>query len=295
MRLSVIIPNYNGGKTIEKCIKSIYTQKIEIEQLIVVDDASTDNSVRLVKDKFPEVNIIEHSKNYGAAKARNDGIKKANGDSLLFVDSDVYLSDFCIKTMSKYINESDITYPTVLFENGSLLSPAFENEKKYIRRSPVFMIKRDSLDKLDEFFDESYGIYYEDIDFFARCYLAGLKCQYVHQGVAYHSVLPSHRNLEKRFYLETKNKIYCMLKFLNLPRSVKDLLALPTPGIMLLVLPVLFSNRNIYSGYPDHADQEKLSSSRLRLFLTFLKAISWNVFHLTDIIKRRQKYDIAAM
>jgi len=288
MRLSIIIPNYNGSKTIEKCIESIRTQKIEIERITVVDDGSTDNSVRLVKDKFPGVRIIKHSKNYGAAKARNDGIKNSRGDLLLFVDSDVYLSDSCIAEMLRYINEFDIVYPTVFFENGEVFSPASSNEKAYIRKSPVFLIKKKALSKLDEFFDENYFIYYEDVDFFARCYLAGLKCQYVPEAVAYHAVIFHSRDLEQRFYLETKNRIYCAIKFLSIPESVKRLLLIPKLGYLLITLRIALSNKNIYSNYPDHGGNIKLTSSRIRAIYIVFKAIIWNIANLRTSLRKRK-------
>lgn len=288
MRLSIIIPNYNGSKTIEKCIDSVYAQKIKIEQLIVVDDASTDNSVGLVKDKFPEVRVIEHSRNYGVAKARNDGIKNSDGDLLLFVDSDVYLSNSCIEEMLKYVNEFDIVYPTVFFENGDVLSPASSNEKAYIRRSPVFLIKREALNKLDEFFDENYFIYYEDVDFFMRCYLAGLKSKYINTATAYHIIISHSRNLERRFYLEAKNRIYCVIKFLDTSKTARKFLLIPTPKDVLNMARVAFSNKNIYSSYPDHAGEDKLSKSRVKLIYFLLKAILWNVFKLKENLGKQK-------
>jgi hypothetical protein len=288
MKLSIIIPNYNGSKTIEKCIDSVYAQKIEIEELIMVDDASTDNSVRLVKEKFPKVHIIEHGKNYGAAKARNDGIKNSKGNLLLFVDSDVYLSNSCIEEMLKYINEFDIVYPTVFFENGDVLSPASSNEKAYIRRSPVFLMKKEALSKLDEFFDEGYFIYYEDVDFFTRCYLAGLKSKYVPESVAYHIITFDSRDLERRFYLETKNRIYCVIKFSGISESTKRLLLIPKLGYLLVALRIAFSNKNIYSNYPDHAGEDKLSDSRVKLIYLLFKAILWNILNLRESLRKRK-------
>lgn len=288
MRLSIIVPNHNGSKTIEKCIESIYAQKIDTKEIIVIDDASTDNSVRLVKEKFPNVHIIEHSKNYGAAKARNTGIKSSNGDLLLFVDSDVYLSNYCIVEMLKYVNEFDIIYPTVFFENGDILSPAFPNEKIYIRRSPVFMIKREALNKLDEFFDENYFIYYEDVDFFTRCYLAGLKSHYVPEAVAYHAIVFDGRDLEQRFYLETKNRIYCAIKFSGIPESAKRLLLIPGLGCLLDTFRIAFSNKNIYSNYPDHMGKNKLTNSRMRAIYIVFKAIIWNILNWRESLKKQR-------
>lgn len=288
MDLSIIIPNHNGRRTIEKCIKSIDAQRVKMKQLILVDDASTDNSARLVKERFPEIRIIEQNKNYGAAKARNDGIKNSRGDLLLFVDSDVYFSDSCLEEMLKYINKFDIIYPTVIFENGKVFSPATSNEKIYIRRSPVFLITRKALDRLDEFFDENYFIYYEDVDFFLRCYLAGLKCKYVERATAIHAVLPDGRNLERRFYLEAKNRIYCVIKFSKTFEKARKFIRIPTPRDVINTARTAFSNKNIYSNYPDHAGPDKICRSRLKLIHVLWRAILWNIFNLRTSLRKRR-------
>ena len=85
MKLSIVIPNYNGSKTILKTIKSIPKEY----EIIVVDDCSTDDSVKLIEKKFPKVKVVKLDKNSGAAKARNTGVKDSKGELILF-GSDTY-------------------------------------------------------------------------------------------------------------------------------------------------------------------------------------------------------------
>ena len=288
MQLTVIIPNYNGVITLERCLTSIYSQNIKPMEIIMVDDASTDNSVKTVKSKYPEVRVIRNQRNYGAAQARNRGIANSKGEILLFIDSDVYFNSACLEQMLQYIEKFDIVYPTVLFESGEMFSPAFEQEKLYIRRSPLFLIKKNSLGKLDDYFDENYFIYYEDVDFFMRCYLAGLKSKYVNTATAFHSIMSHSRNLERRFYLEAKNRIYCIIKFSSSSKSARKFLLIPNIRHVWNMVYIAYSNKNIYSSYPDHAGEDKLSNSRVKLIYILIKAIMWNILNLGRSLGKRR-------
>lgn len=133
--VSVIIPTYNREKTIERAINSVLKQTYENIEIIVVDDASTDNTesvVRTISD--PRLKYIKVEKNRGACNARNVGIDNAKGEYIAFQDSDdVWHSDkistqldkmrkmnadvsFC--ALNKYISGSEnaIVYPCELKE-----------------------------------------------------------------------------------------------------------------------------------------------------------------------------------
>ena len=84
---SIIIPLYNAEKTLEKCLNAIYDSSYQKFEVLVVDDASQDNSLKIARS-FPCKTLqLEH--NQGAAVARNWGAKNAKGDVLLFIDSDI--------------------------------------------------------------------------------------------------------------------------------------------------------------------------------------------------------------
>ena len=99
MRLSVIIPLYNCAPVIERCLDSIDT--FEEQEVIVVDDGSTDNGVSVVEsyiENHPHVKLINKT-NGGASSARNVGIEAAKGDYLMFVDADDYLMHGCLERL----------------------------------------------------------------------------------------------------------------------------------------------------------------------------------------------------
>lgn len=85
--VSVIIPTFNRGATIGRALRSVYAQTRPADEIIVVDDGSTDETETLVRDKFPEATYI-YQENYGVSAARNRGILKAKGEWIAFLDSD---------------------------------------------------------------------------------------------------------------------------------------------------------------------------------------------------------------
>ena len=95
MFLSIVIPVHNSAKHLEKCLVSIYSQLLPIGdfEVICVDDCSTDNSVELINgwiEQYQGLRLIKHVKNKKAGGSRNTGVKSAEGEYVLFIDSDDY-------------------------------------------------------------------------------------------------------------------------------------------------------------------------------------------------------------
>jgi glycosyltransferase involved in cell wall biosynthesis len=87
--VSVIVPVFDGEKTIERALNSILAQTFTDFEIIVVDDASTDLTAELVSERYREqLKLIRHANNRGAAAARNTGIAAARGEWVAFLDSD---------------------------------------------------------------------------------------------------------------------------------------------------------------------------------------------------------------
>ena len=77
MKVTIIIPNYNGCHFMEPCLASLKKQTYKDYQILVVDNASTDGSVEYVKEHYPEIEVIALKKNYGFSKAVNVGIRRS--------------------------------------------------------------------------------------------------------------------------------------------------------------------------------------------------------------------------
>ncbi len=86
--ISVIIPAYNRSSSISRAIQSILEQTVSASEIIVVDDASTDDTVGIVEQHFPQCKVIRFQYNQGAQAARTAGIRAATGDWVAFLDSD---------------------------------------------------------------------------------------------------------------------------------------------------------------------------------------------------------------
>lgn len=93
MKVSIIIPNFNGKKLLEKNLPKVlkacqsYSQKDG--EIIVVDDASSDESVAFLKQKYPKIRLVVHQKNQRFAISCNDGVKQARGRIVVLLNNDV--------------------------------------------------------------------------------------------------------------------------------------------------------------------------------------------------------------
>ena len=101
MELSIIIVNYNVKHFLEQCLLSVEKaiEKIDAE-IFVVDNNSVDGSVKLVKEKFPKVNLIENKENTGFSKANNQAINVSKGKYVLLLNPDTVVEE---DTFSKCI------------------------------------------------------------------------------------------------------------------------------------------------------------------------------------------------
>ena len=106
IKVSVIVPVYNVEKYIVKCISSIVNQKLKDIEIIVVNDGTKYNSIKLIKENFTDDRIkIFNKKNGGAASAKNYGIKKAKGEFIFFVDADDFIEECLLEMYNKALKE----------------------------------------------------------------------------------------------------------------------------------------------------------------------------------------------
>ena len=109
IKVSVIVPVYNVGKYLDKCLNSLVNQTLKDIEIIVINDGSTDNSKEIIdkyKDNYPALIRCINTKNRGIGPARNFGIKKATGKYITFVDSDDYLKNDTLEKAFNCIEET---------------------------------------------------------------------------------------------------------------------------------------------------------------------------------------------
>jgi hypothetical protein len=216
--LSIIIVNYNAGKLLQKCLGSVYTETKHIPfEVWVVDNNSIDASRTMVRQNFPQVNLIENKENAGFAKANNQAIANCSGDYILLLNPDTLILQNAIEKMVDFMNgnppvgicgckvlNKDMTFqlachrsipiPGTAFFRITGLSRLFPKSKimakynlTYLNLSEVhevdvvsgacLMIRKEVINHVG-LLDERFFMYGEEIDWCIRTKKAGWKVMY---------------------------------------------------------------------------------------------------------------------
>lgn len=134
--ISVIIPVYNAEKYIESCLNAVLGQSYENIEVIVINDGSTDNSLKIIKKlKDKRLKIIDRE-NCGAAYCRYQGAKIAKGKYIIFIDADDYIKPSYIKILHEQISKNKVDIVRchfIKYKNGKGI-----NEKSIIDEDKIF-------------------------------------------------------------------------------------------------------------------------------------------------------------
>ncbi len=109
MLVSVIITAHNYARYVERAVRSALAQSLSREsyEIIVIDDASTDETPQILDNYKDEVRMFRMEKNVGLAQARNFGIRKAKGQFIVFLDADDYFQNDILKVQSVFLTENN--------------------------------------------------------------------------------------------------------------------------------------------------------------------------------------------
>ena len=146
--VSVIIPAYNAENTIDKCIDSVINQDYNNIEIIIIDDGSSDETLNICKKALESDNRIRiiSQKNSGPAVARNKGIDLANGEYIIFVDSDDWIDKNCISEAVKNAVEknADIVLWNAVIEysHKSVLNTPFKGNGRIFDLNDFDYIKK---------------------------------------------------------------------------------------------------------------------------------------------------------
>ena len=173
-KFSIIVPVYNTEKYLKRCLDSIKSQTFKDYEVIIVNDGSTDKSDDIIS-KYPYKVI--NQENQGLSMARNNGVKDASGEYLIFLDSDDYIEKDLLKEINNSLsnnpdlvryqikevfdNKSDINYEEISFDNKNGVE-AFKLITNYhfVENAWAYAIKREFY--LKEKFSFKKGAYHED-------------------------------------------------------------------------------------------------------------------------------------
>ena len=107
--ISVLVPVYNTNQYLPRCIDSILGQSFTDFELLLIDDGSTDGSAKICDayaEKDSRIRVL-HKENGGVSSARNLGLNEAKGEWVVFVDSDDWISDNCIKLLTEPLRNKE--------------------------------------------------------------------------------------------------------------------------------------------------------------------------------------------
>lgn len=132
MKISVIIPTYNRQAFLKRSINSVLNQSFKPDEVILVDDCSTDETEKFVKSTFKSVTYVKMKNNSGVSAARNEGIKRARNKWIAFLDSDDEWLEEKLFEQVKEINRSGLKFchtQEVWIRNGKVLKQKKKHEK----------------------------------------------------------------------------------------------------------------------------------------------------------------------
>lgn len=245
IRACVIIPNWNGRELLGDCLDSLNKQTFRNFEIVVVDNGSSDGSVEFLSKNYPGVKVTVLKRNFGFARAINEGVKKVRSKYVVFLNNDAVVDKRWLEELIKCAE----LHPEVVSVNPKILN--FYDRKKidgvgisineigqarsigfkekdhgqYKDEMYIFGVTGGaSLFKREQFislgmFDENFFMYFEEVDFAWRAQFAGFKSIYDPKAVVYHKHQASSKKLPtKKEYWFFKNMTIAVIK--NFPRGV---------------------------------------------------------------------------
>jgi GT2 family glycosyltransferase len=242
---SVIIPNWNGEDYISECLDSLKNQTIKNFEVIVVDNGSTDNSLQIIKSKYPDVIVKKLSYNTGFAVAVNKGIKMSKAKYVVLMNNDTYADKNWLKELVEAMEKTKYGFAAskmLFYDRRTHINTAGDELTKYgwakqmgygekdgasfLKNKEIFSASGGSviilrgLFKEVGYFDEKFFAYLEDVDWCFRAQLMGHKGLFAPKSKIYHHVSATTKRLSTfGEYLTVRNTLAMIYK--NFPPKLK--------------------------------------------------------------------------
>ncbi len=286
--VSSIIVNWNGEKYLDACLDTVFKQTLSHKEIILVDNASSDRSIEIVKKKYPSVIIIQNKDNLGFAVGNNIGFKYSTGKYIAMINNDTELhpqwTEKLVEFMENHENvagASGKTYSLTEREKLIWTTPKIDHRsgkaiwvKSEVSSRPVdyllghgVIFRRSVIEKIG-FLDEEYWAYYEETDLCARIIRSGFKLFYIPEAIIWHKEMGS-SSWDFNYYMMARNRIRFVLK--NFDLSYFPIFIFYWTQEML---------REVAKNY-------KTGAKNYNLLL--IKALFWNLIQLPKTIKARNR------
>ncbi|MFN3753871.1 glycosyltransferase family 2 protein [Flavobacterium sp.] len=249
-KIAVVILNWNGAKLLEQFLPSIVAYSEEAK-IYVADNASTDDSIEVIKTKFPQVTIIQNDENYGFANGYNVALQQVEEDYYALVNSDIEVTENWLTPIQTIFDKEPsigIIQPKILdyknkayfeyagaaggfidqygypycrgriFETIEKDNGQYDDEREIFWASGAcFFIRKDIYRNLNGF-DGDFFAHQEEIDLCWRAFNSGFKAKYTSKSVVYHvgGATLNESNPRKTF-LNFRNSLLMLTK--NLPEG----------------------------------------------------------------------------
>ncbi len=249
MLLSIIIPNYNGRKYLQKNLHTVLSEKRNIRdsEVLIIDDNSSDDSVEYLRKNFiDELKILSTGKNLGFTGACNLGISHATGEFIMLLNNDVKITEPILeKMLNLFDNEIFAVVPSIKipgkkgaeegftvinFENGDLrIDMPNMDGLKYKTKKPISVphavaacaiYKRDKLLELDKFDDLFSPYFWEDVDLSFKAIRRSWKILYDPTISVDHQkskTVKKYYKFKRRFITNLRNRLLCTWLHLDSP------------------------------------------------------------------------------
>ncbi len=290
--VSILIPNWNSKKYIDRCIMSLLDQTWPNREIILIDNASTDGSVQLAKERFRFVKVIQNVTNLGFAGAINVGIKEARGDLIALFNQDAFAHKDWLRILVEAVERSSniaaaagkIFYwreggeKDAVFCTWPRVDPYTASVYNFSDNEPMstvdylsgaaMIVKRNIIQEVG-LLDTQYFLYFDETDWCARMIRAGYGLLYIPEAKAWHAVSASVSDAGLKSFYMIRNQIRFVLKNFDLKY------------IFAFVLFLLVDSTMSFMGNVRRSD---LRETKLRL-----RAICWNILNLKSTLKARRR------
>jgi len=243
-KVTIVIPNWNGMQWLNGCLKALYDQDLPCFKTIIVDNGSIDSSVQFIKDRYPQVEVVELSRNMGFAKAVNIGIEKSTTPYIAILNNDTivyreWLSNLLNKIESSPPDIAAISSKMLRMDDCNLVDDAGDElswygsatKRGYNEPASVYcdevevfspsggasLFRREFLLKTGSF-DPDFFAYLEDVDLGLRGRLLGYRYLYLPTAKVLHKSHGSGIQTAHYVKLITRNRLLLFAK--NIPSSL---------------------------------------------------------------------------
>jgi hypothetical protein len=237
MKVSIVVVNWNRKRDLHDTLASVRSQNYSDLEITVVDNSSTDGSAEMVKQDFPEANLITLEKPLSACQSYNMAMKRSKGDIVVILDNDVVLGEGWIRRVIGEL-ENDPTVAIVASRIVNFYSKEeiwgfggfTKDQYSDIRfECTTFIgcaaaIRSRVLHEVG-YYPEEFEIYVNEADLAARVLRAGYKIEYNPTIVAFHKISSLQRRRGRRLFYNTRNFIWYYWRYYPFPQVLVATLA----------------------------------------------------------------------